>query len=55
VEEMTGRQILKPEDVSELVKPVEIAPVGNYAVGIDWSDGHKSLYPYKAFVEGYDS
>jgi DUF971 family protein len=53
VEEMTGRPILKPEDVSEEIWPVEIAPIGNYAVAIDWSDGHKSLFPYRSFVEGY--
>jgi len=54
VEEMTGRQILRPEDVSEDIKPVEIGAVGNYAVGITWTDGHKSLFPYRSFVDGYD-
>lgn len=55
VEEFTGRPILRPEDVSEDVKPIEIGATGNYAVGITWSDGHKSLFPYKSFVEGYES
>jgi len=54
VEEMTGRQILRPEDVPEEIKPVEIGAVGNYAVGITWTDGHKSLFPYRSFVDGYD-
>ncbi len=55
VEEMTGRQILRPEDVSEDIKPVDIGSVGNYAVGITWTDGHKSLFPYRSFVEGYEN
>lgn len=54
VEEFTGRQLLQPEDVPESIKPVEIGAVGNYAVGITWSDGHKSLFPYASFVEGWD-
>jgi len=54
VEEMTGRQILRPEDVLEEIKPVEIGAVGNYAVGITWTDGHKSLFPYRSFVDGYE-
>jgi DUF971 family protein len=53
VEEFTGRQLLRPEDVPESVKPVEIGAVGNYAVGVTWSDGHKSLFPYASFVEGW--
>lgn len=52
---MTGRQILRPEDVSDKIKPLEMAPVGNYALGVTWSDGHKSLFPYRAFVEHYKS
>ena len=47
VEELSGKQILKPEDVEDSVKPVSMNPTGNYALSVDWSDGHKSLYPYK--------
>ncbi|GFH48745.1 hypothetical protein CTEN210_05221 [Chaetoceros tenuissimus] len=47
VEEFSGRQILKPEDISDSVKPISMNPTGNYALSVDWSDGHKSLYPYK--------
>jgi hypothetical protein len=54
VEEFTGRQLLQPEDVPESIKPVDIGAVGNYAVGITWSVGHKSLFPYASFVEGWD-
>lgn len=30
--------------------PVEIEPMGNYAVSVVWSDGHQSLFPYATFT-----
>ena len=47
VEEFSGRQILKPEDIPDSVEPASMHPTGNYALSVDWSNGHKSLYPYK--------
>ena len=47
VDEHTGAQILKPEDVSDDVVPLSIEKMGNYAVAVQWSDGHNSsIYPY---------
>ena len=50
VEEMTGRQLLVKSAVSNLVRPRNLSPTGNYATSIDWSDGHRSLYPHKQIM-----
>ena len=47
VEEITGRQLLQPSTILETVYPKKMYPTGNYALSVDWSDGHRSLYPYK--------
>jgi DUF971 family protein len=48
VDERSGRQILDPRNVSERVRPIEINPVGRYALNFIWSDGHSSgIYTYE--------
>ncbi len=47
VEEFTGKSLLNKDTISEKIKPLGMAPIGRYAISIDWSDGHKSLYPFK--------
>ena len=52
VEEFSGRQLLKPEDIAENVYPLRMQPMGNYAIAIQWSDGHSSsIYPYEVLLE----
>ncbi len=46
VDEWTGAQRLLPEHVATTIHPKKAVLVGNYAVAIDWSDGHHSLYPF---------
>lgn len=42
VNEITGERTLKPEDVRKDVKPASVAFVGQYAIRINWSDGHNT-------------
>lgn len=42
IDEMTGAQILKPEQVPDSVRPVKVRSMGRYALSINWSDGHSS-------------
>ncbi|MBF0571869.1 MAG: P-loop NTPase [Candidatus Omnitrophica bacterium] len=50
VSELTGQRLADIKKIPEDVKPEEILTLGNYAVGITWSDGHASgIYPYSMF------
>jgi ATP-binding protein involved in chromosome partitioning len=47
VDEWTGEGRLDPEAVRQDVRPLEIHPVGRYALQFSWSDGHASgIYSY---------
>lgn len=52
VSELTGQRVVDIKKIPADINPVEILPLGNYAVGITWSDGHSSgIYPYSMFSE----
>ena len=52
VDEWTGAQTLDPATVPEDVQPLRIAPVGRYAIRIDWSDGHTAgIYSFRRLRE----
>ena len=47
VDELTGRRVLRPEDVPAEVYPTAIHYVGRYALKFVWSDGHETgIYPF---------
>ena len=39
-------KILRDDDVSEDIQALSFSKMGNYAVAVSWSDGHRSIYPY---------
>lgn len=50
VDEFTNEKLIKESDINTNIFPENISPVGNYAVGIHWNDGHASLYPFKKLL-----
>jgi Mrp family chromosome partitioning ATPase/DUF971 family protein len=48
VDEWTGKPLFKEEDIPKDVHPVKTEMAGRYALRVDWSDGHHSIYPLKA-------
>jgi DUF971 family protein len=48
---MTGRKTLRDADIPVDIVPRIIAPLGNYAVSVTWSDGHDSIYPFEMLRE----
>ena len=42
VDEITGKRKIGPLQVIPDVEIQKVSPVGNYAVQLDWSDGHRT-------------
>ena len=48
-DEMSGAPILIPSNISQSITPTRIWSLGNYGIGIAFSDGHSTgIYTYKA-------
>jgi Mrp family chromosome partitioning ATPase/DUF971 family protein len=52
VDERSHQPILDPASIPEDIHAVEVRIIGNYALGITWSDGHATgFFPYKRLRE----
>jgi len=52
VDEVTGERRLEAEDISDDVKPLRLESVGNYALRIEWDDGHDTgIYSFELLRE----
>ncbi|KAF4662788.1 hypothetical protein FOZ61_002157 [Perkinsus olseni] len=47
-DEWTGEKLFKDEDIPQDVVATNIAKAGTYALRINWSDGHTSIFPRDA-------
>ncbi len=48
IEEMTGQPLLDPKNVPDAVRARAIRVVGQYAINVDWSDGHSTgIYNFR--------
>jgi DUF971 family protein len=51
VDEMSGRALLNPATVPADVRPVSLALVGAYGLGVQWSDGHGTgIYTFQRLL-----
>jgi DUF971 family protein len=52
IEEGTGRKVLDPATIPADIRPLAVEPVGNYAIRIQWSDGHgHGIYTWQTLRE----
>lgn len=48
VDEWSGAERIDETAIPDDIHPLRIAPVGRYAIQIDWSDGHETgIYPFR--------
>lgn len=49
---MSGRHVLPIMGQPDPNVPADVHFVGRYALGIDWADGHGSIYPFERLRRG---
>ncbi len=49
ISEMTGEKLLDPKTILSDVSPRQIMSIGNYAIKVDWNDGHNTgIYSFES-------
>ncbi len=49
ISEMTGEKLLDPKTIRSDVSPRQIMSIGNYAIKVDWNDGHNTgIYSFES-------
>lgn len=52
IDEMTRHPILDPASIPTDIHALSVTTIGNYAINVDWSDGHSTgFFPYKTIKE----
>lgn len=52
VDEVTGERRIEADEINENVRPVRLESVGNYAIRIEWDDGHDTgIYSFELLRE----
>ena len=52
VDEMTRKPLLDPQTVPEDIRAEKVETIGNYAILVDWSDGHNTgFFPYSTIKD----
>ena len=50
-DEFSNKLLVDPDKIPESIHPLSMNPIGNYAIGINWSDGHSSIFPYETLYD----
>ena len=51
VDERSGVRLIDRNSIPADISATSARTLGNYAIAVDWTDGHKSIFPYSYFEE----
>eukprot|EP00439_Symbiodinium_sp_Y106_P023569 s150_g2.t2 len=52
-DEFTGKRLFREEDIPQNVVATKVSTAGRYAVNIDWSNSHKSLFSFDLLAQAH--